>query len=497
MRVIHAELGVTSDETFERVLRGHKLVGLDFEWVADSSPGLNNPIALIQICGQEPKGKDDYWVLLIRTHKCHTLPESLMAFFDDRSVAKSISGDMKNDTRKFKYTFGESIDGLVSTSAMALDRGYSKPGLASMTKVFFDVSMNPFNLEWKWDSPEELEEDAIFYAASDAFYTLQVCMALENEPLILNNSGEALIDFGRIVGKGKFRKVAKGVYKGGPKSKKPCVAKWFKNGCVYNDESFTLDLAIVAKAAEIVKQFNALTKHTVRKVPRVFINQPSVWIKPNTGKHIFVEPFIPNFYKYNSNTGATAGHHFLQALSHFSYHQSNGEYLLCDLQGGRTNNAFILGDPVIMSVSKEFGSTDLGYAGICNFFAHHKCTKFCKKHWKTTPEADTKAYFKAVMHTSFSTFDYYDDPDPMSSVSSTSTSCSTSTSSSMRSASVISITDSMQNLSFAPKTSLPRVSTNAVDVAAPVRRKKKYYPMKPVEPRREFFELVVEKAYCT
>jgi Alpha-kinase family len=78
------------------------------------------------------------------------------------------------------------------------------------------------------------------------------------------------------------------------------------------------------------------------------------------------------FLKFNSNSGYTNGADFMQALSHFSYHHSNGQFL-CDLQGGHYEDVYVLTDPVIMSSgdTKTFGATDLGEEGIGNFFAHH------------------------------------------------------------------------------------------------------------------------------
>lgn len=52
-----------------------------------------------------------------------------------------------------------------------------------------------------------------------------------------------------------------------------------------------------------------------------------------------VEPMVPGFTKWNSNSGWVAsGHDWMQSLSHFSYHFTNGRYVLCDLQGGKTRN---------------------------------------------------------------------------------------------------------------------------------------------------------------
>ena len=81
-----------------------------------------------------------------------------------------------------------------------------------------------------------------------------------------------------------------------------------------------------------------------------------------------VEPFITNWQKFNSNTGwASSGTDWteiMQALSHYSYHVSGGQYLLCDLQGGLFRDGAILSDPVIMSRYGQYGPTDMGPEGI-------------------------------------------------------------------------------------------------------------------------------------
>ena len=52
--------------------------------------------------------------------------------------------------------------------------------------------------------------------------------------------------------------------------------------------------------------------------------------------------------------------------------------MLCDLQGGFTDDGIILTDPVLMSQSKKYGPTDLGRKGIREFFNHHRCNQFCR-----------------------------------------------------------------------------------------------------------------------
>merc|ERR1719201_3040259 len=72
----------------------------------------------------------------------------------------------------------------------------------------------------------------------------------------------------------------------------------------------------------------------------------------------------------------------VQALSHFSYQASEGEYLVADLQGvvaGSENRCFcFFTDPQVLSVKKEFGPADLGTLGMRKFFARHRCGKTCE-----------------------------------------------------------------------------------------------------------------------
>ena len=49
----------------------------------------------------------------------------------------------------------------------------------------------------------------------------------------------------------------------------------------------------------------------------------------------------------------------MQAFSHFSYHHSRGQYVICDLQGGTNGNSVILTDPAIQSRNKRFTKTNL------------------------------------------------------------------------------------------------------------------------------------------
>lgn len=107
-------------------------------------------------------------------------------------------------------------------------------------------------------------------------------------------------------GEGSFRYVAKGRYTMGRRNGQACVAKWFKNGSVFEESYYENDLKLFRKAYTIVDRFNSLG--LIDKVVRV--NKPEVWtwsddssgeIAIPGAKHI-TEPFIQNYQKFNSNT---------------------------------------------------------------------------------------------------------------------------------------------------------------------------------------------------
>lgn len=142
---------------------------------------------------------------------------------------------------------------------------------------------------------------------------------------------------------GTFKRVWVGHYNDGFRRGERCIVKEFKEGSVYEEYFFEEEIMIVDKAIEITGRFNMAGILGGRKVR---VNMPVVATATSRevrGVKVLVEPFIHGFDKFNSNSGwvnAAAGDwgEAMQALSHFSYHDSNGRYLLCDLQGGIYQN---------------------------------------------------------------------------------------------------------------------------------------------------------------
>jgi hypothetical protein len=198
---------------------------------------------------------------------------------------------------------------------------------------------------------------------------------------------------------GEFRWVSKGKYIEGRRKDQPCVCKWFKTGTVFEEKFFSLDIQAIEKALEIITLWNR--ERFIDKL--IQINIPEVWTFEKTanatwaGAKVLQEPFIENYQKFNSNTGWASNKapwaRVMQALSHYSFHVTNGHYLLCDLQGGVLGDDIILTDPVILSRKRQFGTTDLGTNGINSFFCYHKCNEFCHATWKK-PTGLTKRHFQ-------------------------------------------------------------------------------------------------------
>lgn len=199
---------------------------------------------------------------------------------------------------------------------------------------------------------------------------------------------------------GAFRWVAMGEYTHGSRAGQASVAKWFKSGAVFSDDFFALDIKAVDRALDIVNRFNQLG--IVSKI--IKINVPEVWRFDDkcddefSDQRVLTEPYIDNYEKFNSNSGwsddSDGWGEVMQALSHFSYHVSGGNYVLCDLQGGVYRREVVLSDPVILSRNREYGVTDLGPKGISSFFSQHECNGYCRPNW--TRPAQAYQYFQPV-----------------------------------------------------------------------------------------------------
>ena len=106
----------------------------------------------------------------------------------------------------------------------------------------------------------------------------------------------------------------------------------------------------------------------------------------DNGTLYVVQVFVHGkFEKFNTNNGivhlSLPGSDLMQAFSHFTYVHSGGSLLICDLEGVKSGNRFLLTDPAIHNKtgSNRYGSTDSGFVGIKRFFKTHTCNSICRQ----------------------------------------------------------------------------------------------------------------------
>ena len=223
-----------------------------------------------------------------------------------------------------------------------------------------------------------------------------------------SNASRVKLTESRAFAHGGLRIVFRAQYLGGGRHGTAAVAKFFlERGGKLEEKAFAYDRQVVQKALRIVTQFNgggAGARAIAALGGALQLNVPEVFSQLGTGLvpghrpgaiQCLVEPYVHGFRKYNSNSGFVGGSDAvsdaLQALSHYSYHASGGMLVLCDLQCGTATKhggvGLVLSDPVIMSrFAGRYGPTDLGAAGIGNFFSQHGCTAYCNPRW-TKPTA--------------------------------------------------------------------------------------------------------------
>jgi hypothetical protein len=180
--------------------------------------------------------------------------------------------------------------------------------------------------------------------------------------------------------------LAQGDYVSGPRKDELNICRWFKAGHVDDTTIFDRYMYRLFKAYDLVERWNesCIIEEKVKlNVPGIFTFRQGDRYE---GKVVLQEPMLPSYEQFNSNTGWTAEGDdswvlAMQALSHFTFDFTDGQYLMCHLTGSVEQWGVTLVDPVIHSQEMEFGATDLGPSGISNFFGNHKCNEYCNPEW--------------------------------------------------------------------------------------------------------------------
>lgn len=168
-----------------------------------------------------------------------------------------------------------------------------------------------------------------------------------------------------------------------------CVVKERKDTYTWKATDWKVSENIVKKAQELAAGFNSFSKtdrpisFTDVQVLKV-VKQPDPNATPKLDEHVIVENYIyGDFKKWCNNYGFISDEAIKTAFSmpafmHWSWVHTQGQIMIADLQGVRKEDRYCLTDPVILSLYKEYGATDMGVEGMALFFLHHKCNDFCK-----------------------------------------------------------------------------------------------------------------------
>jgi hypothetical protein len=146
------------------------------------------------------------------------------------------------------------------------------------------------------------------------------------------------------------------------------------------------DVYMQMKAGEYAEKFSKQAGEKGMKLKVEMVH--AAVMKTKDGIYYGIEPEL-NFAKYKK----WSGNGFLPedifsddssivplAFSHFTFKESKGKELVCDLQGVKERNTYMLTDPQIHTdpQNAEYGMGNLGKEGIDKFFEGHRCSPLCK-----------------------------------------------------------------------------------------------------------------------
>ena len=188
---------------------------------------------------------------------------------------------------------------------------------------------------------------------------------------------------------GRFRKAYKGKWTAPPSlAGKEIVVKECKENYTWKESDWNTTKMIYSKAQELANAFNRdMRPNYPIKFTDVQICQvtsSSTESGPQLNEYVAVEEFIPgDFTKWCNNYGyislqAESINLIMPAFMHHSWCHTKGQVMVADLQGVRDDDGYKLTDPAILSITGDYGPTDMGIEGMAMFFLNHECNDICK-----------------------------------------------------------------------------------------------------------------------
>lgn len=192
---------------------------------------------------------------------------------------------------------------------------------------------------------------------------------------------------------GRFRRAYRGTWTAPPGiAGRACVVKELKESYSWKATDWDETVKINERAQQMASAFNAEI-HTSRPITYTDVHVMKVTQRsdpnktPRLNEYVTCEDYIAGaFTKWCNNYGYIgSGSSSLPSFMHWSWWYTDGEEMVADLQGVRRDDAYLLTDPVVMSLSGSYGATDTGVEGMAMFFLHHTtCNSFCSNLPKPT-----------------------------------------------------------------------------------------------------------------
>ena len=189
---------------------------------------------------------------------------------------------------------------------------------------------------------------------------------------------------------GRFRRAYMGTYTSPwNKAGQKCVVKELKENYTWNASDWDTTVEVHKESQKLAENFNQYLNSdrpiSFTEISVYIITKQPNPTRPKLNEHVIVEDYIPGeFKKWLNNYGYVSDEVSfalsMPAFAHWSWWYTNGEKMIADLQGVRSDKAYTLTDPVLMSGSvdgRRYGCTDTGVEGIAMFFLNHQCNSFC------------------------------------------------------------------------------------------------------------------------
>ena len=165
------------------------------------------------------------------------------------------------------------------------------------------------------------------------------------------------------------------------------VVKEYKDKYTWAQGDWDTAVEIYKKTKKLAAQFNKVsgTNYPIQVVDYSVqeVTESDDDSTPKLGEWVLVEDYLEGDYqKFISNSGwvkpqCMTIYKSMPAFAHWSWVHTRGQLMVSDLQGVCYRDKYVLTDPCILSLNREYGATDLALIGMGLFFMMHQCTDVC------------------------------------------------------------------------------------------------------------------------